>query len=83
MMSNEGPTETGLAGETIRRRRESIALPGASVAWLFAAMARLVPAGRKARIPTGNIRNHVDFEKYYKPGAAFPPTSLKDATALA
>ena len=29
------------------------------------------------------LRNHVDFEKYYKAGSAFPSASLKDATALA
>lgn len=29
------------------------------------------------------LRNHVDFEKYYKAGSAFPSASLKEATALA
>ena len=29
------------------------------------------------------LRNHIDFEKYYKAGSAFPSASLKDATALA
>ena len=31
----------------------------------------------------GTLRNHVDFEKYYTAGSAFPSTSLQDATALA
>ena len=29
------------------------------------------------------LRNHVDFEEYYKAGSGFPSASLKDATALA
>jgi hypothetical protein len=28
-------------------------------------------------------RNHVDFARFYRPGAAFPATSLSEATALA
>jgi hypothetical protein len=29
------------------------------------------------------LRDHVDFAKYYEPGAPFPATSLTGATALA
>ena len=34
-------------------------------------------------IGLSTLRNHIDFAKYYEPGAVFPATSLSSATEMA